>query len=108
MIPVARSWWNAPTIAPVFANLNELARLGMTVHDLRLRHRKADLADVEERMAEGVDAVAVDVRHRAGRRHVEVAVEEHRADRIARAEARFRLRYCCRLSSLSSIRSERR
>ena len=31
MIPVARSWWKAPTIAPEFAILNELARLGMIV-----------------------------------------------------------------------------
>ena len=31
MMPVERSCRNEPTIAPVLANLNELARLGMTL-----------------------------------------------------------------------------
>src|SRR5438270_8334821 len=31
MMPVERSCWNEPTTVPVFANLNELARLGITV-----------------------------------------------------------------------------
>ncbi len=76
------------------AGIRHLERAGEARHDrhdLRLRHRKVDLADVEEWVAECVDAVAFDVRHRAGGRHVEVAVEEHRTDRIARREARFRI-----------------
>ena len=37
-------------------------------------------------MAEGVDAIAVDVRDGAGRAHFEVAADERHADRVALAE----------------------
>ena len=40
-------------------------------------------------MAEGVDAIAVDVRHRAGAAEHQVAADQHHADRVARLERAF-------------------
>ena len=37
-------------------------------------------------MAEGVDAIAVDVRDGAGRAHFEVAADQRHADRVALAQ----------------------
>ena len=37
-------------------------------------------------MAERVDAIAVDVRHRAGAAELQIAADEHDADRVARLQ----------------------
>ena len=47
--------------------LERARQAGHEADDLGLRHREADLANVEERMSERVDAIAVDVRHGPGR-----------------------------------------
>ena len=71
------------------AGVGHLERCGQTRHhgdDVGLRHREIDLADVEEWMAERIDAIAVDVRDGSGCGDGEVAVEQHRGDRIAGLE----------------------
>src|SRR5258708_39333960 len=80
------------------AGIGHLERGTETGHDrddLRLRHREADLADVEKRVTEGIDVVAVDMRDGAGRGDGEVTVEQHRADGIARGEWLDVLGYGC-------------
>ena len=54
--------------------------------DVRARHRELGRAEVEEGMAERVDAVAVDVRDRAGGAHLEIAADQGDANRVAFAE----------------------
>ncbi len=51
--------------------------------DVGAGHREGGGAEVEKRMTEGVDAVAVDVRDRAGGTHLAIAAQERDADRIA-------------------------
>ena len=64
--------------------------------DVGARHRERRRAEIEERMAERIDAIAVHVRHRAGGAHLAVAAEQRDADRIARLAA-----VRCSRSSLS-------
>ena len=54
--------------------------------DVGARHRELGRAQVVHRMAEGVDAVAVDVRDRAGAAEQQIAGDEVHADGIARLE----------------------
>src|SRR5690606_18014172 len=54
--------------------------------NVRLGHRQLSGAEVEERMAEGVHAVAVDMRDGSRRAHLEVAPYERHANGIAGAQ----------------------
>ena len=54
--------------------------------DVRAGHRERRRAEIEERMAERVDARAVDVGDGAGRAHLEIAANQADADRIAGLE----------------------
>ena len=54
--------------------------------DVRARHRELGRPEVVHRVAEGVDAIAVDVGHRAGGAELQVAADEHHADRVARLQ----------------------
>ena len=65
--------------------------------DVRLRHRKRDRPEVEERMAERVNLVADHFRDRARRAHVEVAADDVDADRGTGTKRR------CSLSSRASV-----
>ena len=52
--------------------------------DVRSSHRELGGPQVVHRVAERVDALAVDVRDGAGAAELQIAVEEHHADRVAR------------------------
>ena len=54
--------------------------------DVRPCHREFGRAQVVQRMAECVHAVAVDVRDRAGAAHLQIPVHEHHADGVTRLQ----------------------
>ena len=93
MMPMERSWRNAPTIVAGVGELERGGQAGQEADDLRLGHREVHFAHVQERMAEGVDAVAVDVGDGAGGRDVEVAAQQHGADGVAGRELLRRRRF---------------
>src|SRR5439155_21643655 len=57
--------------------------------DIRPRHGELGRTQVVHRMAEGIHAIAVDVRHGAGAAELKIAGDECDADRIARLERSF-------------------
>ena len=73
--------------SPMLASLLDDIRLGST-RARGARHRELRRPEVVERMAERVDAIAVDVGHRAGGAELEVAAQQRDADGVARLERR--------------------
>ena len=60
--------------------------------DVCAGHRERRRPEIEERMAECVDAIAVDVRHRAGCAEIRVTRQQRYAHRIARPKRGRRFR----------------
>ena len=85
---VARSCCTVPMTSPVLAIFIELTQARQHGEHVRARHRELRRAQTVERMAERVDAVAVDVGDRAGGAELQVAAHERDADRIAGPQRR--------------------
>ena len=85
-IVVARSCRSVPMTSPVVDSFDRREEARQHRVDVGARHRELGRPEVVHRMTERVDAVAVDVRDRAGAAQQEVAVDEGDADGVARLQ----------------------
>ena len=82
-IAVARSCCTVPTTSPKLASLLDDIRLGSTTCTSARVIGNCVGPEVVERVAERIDAIAVDVRHGAGGAELEIAGQQSHADRVA-------------------------